>query len=106
MSGKAIIPPRKNTTFLISEKVMAYFGWPRAVKLSTKAYWKESGITPSINTRMPHTDFSAISSFCVKRLTNGAAQNSETTVIVIVNTRQDIVIHSSARFISQPFFAP
>ena len=98
--------PRKNTTFRISESVMAYFGWPSAVKLSTNAYWKESGITPIINTRMPHTERSAISAFLVKRLTKGAAANSETTVINVVNTRQAIVIHISARFTSAPFFAP
>ena len=85
---------------------MAYLGWPSAVKQSTNAYWNDRGMTPIMNTRMPQTDFSAISAFWVNSRTNGCAQNMDITVINVVNTRQATVIHSSALFISRSFFAP
>ena len=99
--------PIKNTTFLISDSVIAYLGWPSAVKQSTKAYWKDMGIAPIMNMRMPHTAFSATAGFSgMNSPANGCAQNIEITVIAVVNTRHEMSMRTSARFISFSFFAP
>ena len=98
--------PRKTTSLRVSDRVMAYCGCPKAVSPSTNAYWKERGITPSMNTRIPQTLRSAISAFEVNSETKGPAANRETTVIVVVNSRHSPTMYFSAFLMSAVFFAP
>ena len=96
----------KKTIFLSSDSGREKRTWPRAVIISTFVYWKESGMTPIMNTRMPQTLFAAICPSEVNRETNGAAIAKDSANMTPVKARHMQRMIFSAFLMSPVFFAP